>query len=149
MSPPITNNIMQIKLPTDKSFDCPEGIHTGEFYEHRPTTKPTQNGIETYLRLVFQVEAQSSETKLVLVGRNFVPTLHQGSDLRLMLDSWLGEDFLETHAFDSKFDFEILNGRKADLVVKHIQNEGHRKPYVYLEGVFPPGSITHHAKEGI
>jgi len=140
---------MTITLPINKSFDCPEGIHAAEFYEHRATSRMTQTGLESYIRLVFQVEDQSSETKIVLVGRNFIPTLHQGSDLRVMLDSWLGEDFLQTNAHSGKFDFNTLNGRKADLVVKHIDNEGHSKPYVYLEGVFPPGSISHEAKEGI
>jgi hypothetical protein len=93
--------------------------------------------------------------------REFVDGLHEvGKDrrrirgkgnlhLRQMLDFWLGEEFVEAHKQDNQLDFDLLNGRKADLVVKHIVNKEYLKPYVQLESVYPANSITLHSREGI
>ena len=140
---------MKLTIPIEKSFDCPEGIFSGTFVEHKLTTKPTETGLQDCARLVFQVDELSTDDKLVLVGKNFFPSLKKGSKLRQMLDFWLGAEFVPEHKQGNQLDFDLLNGRKADLVVKHIDNEGHPKPYVFLEGFFPPGSISDEAKEGI
>jgi hypothetical protein len=140
---------MKLTIPIEKSFDCPEGIFSGTFVEHRLTSKATQTSQQNFARLVFQVEEQSTDDKLVLVAKNFVPSLKKGSNLRQMLDFWLGEEFVEAHKQDNQLDFDPLNGRKADLVVKHIVNKEYLKPYVQLESVYPANSITLHSREAI
>ena len=140
---------MKLTIPIEKSFDCPEGIFSGTFVEHKLTTKPTETGLQDCARLVFQVDELSTDDKLVLVGKNFFPSLKKGSKLRQMLDFWLGAEFVPTHKQGNQLDFDLLNGRKADLVVKHIDNKEYLKPYVQLESVYPANSITLHSREGI
>ena len=83
-----SNDVLEI--PTEVSWSCSEGAHSATFYECKEINKYTEKGEERYVRLIFQPEQLSAENAIVLVGRNFVPTLKKGGDLRLFLDTWLG-----------------------------------------------------------
>ncbi len=133
---------MQLDVPKTVSFaDCPAGTHAATFYQHKPKTKQTKRGVETLIRLIFQINDLSTESKLILVGRNFVTSLKPGSDLRQFLDCWLGPDFVESHQRGGKFDFDLLNDRHADVTVQRIDNEDYPEPYVWLVSAHPAGTL--------
>ena len=133
---------MTLDIPQEINWNCMEGAHSARFYEFKEVTRTTLRGQEKLVRLVFQPEQLSTDDTIVLAGRNFIPTLRKGSDLRVFLDTWLGDDFVDQHRQGAKFNFEILLNRRGDIVVKHIKNEGYPVPYVHLQAAFPPGTLT-------
>ena len=140
---------MILEIPTEVSWSCSEGAHSATFYECKEINKYTEKGEERYVRLIFQPEQLSAENAIVLVGRNFVPTLKKGGDLRLFLDTWLGDQFVDQHRQGGKFDFEALRNQRGDLIVKHIENEGYPMPFVHLQAAYPPGTLIHNNKKEI
>ena len=99
---------MEMIVPTDTCFDCPQGAHHATFYQQKEVAKYTKRGEEKFVRLLFQPDQLSKDDTLVLVGRNFVPSLKRGSDLRMFLDTWLGDDFVDQHKQGGKFNFRRL-----------------------------------------
>ena len=132
---------MQIVVPQEISFVCPEGTLSATFYHAKEISKMTKRGEEKLVRLLFQPDTLSTEARITLVGRNFVPSLARGSELRTFLDLWLGSDFVNEHKQRGTFDFAAVQDRAADLVVKHINNEGYNQPFVYLAAAYPPGTL--------
>jgi hypothetical protein len=128
---------MELSIPQDISFECPPGTFTGTFCEYRDCVKVTDQGEEKLVRLLFQPDDMSTDTKIVLVGKNFAPTLRKHSQLRNFLDLWLGSDFVTENSKGGKFQFESLHKRRGTLVVSHIENAGYSKPYVCLQSVLP------------
>lgn len=144
---------MEITVPTNTSFECREGWHTATFYQHKEHIKHTKQGEEKFVRLLFKADDESTGDTTILVGRNFVPSLRKGSELRTFLDLWLGPEFVDKNKHSGKISFDALDGRPARIVVKHIVNEGYAKAYVYLEAAYPPANpepeTFNDAKEGI
>jgi hypothetical protein len=131
---------MEITVPTNTSFECPEGTHSAAFSQHKEVVKHGKRGEEKYVRLLFEADQISTEETEVLVGRNFVPSLKKGSDLRTFLDTWLGDEFVDQNKVAKKFNFDSLNGKRADIIAKHIVNEEYPKPFVHLQAAYPAGS---------
>ncbi len=132
---------MTLNIPQEISWDCSEGTRNATFYEFKEVSRYTKRGEEKFVRLVFQLDELSTEDSIVLVGRNFVPSLKKGSDLRLFLDTWLGDDFVDQHKQGGKFDLEALNGRRGEIVVKHFENQGYAVPFVHLQAAYPLGTL--------
>ncbi len=128
---------MTLDIPQEISWNCSEGTHNATFYEFKEVSRYTKRGEEKFVRLVFQPDQLSTEDTIVLVGRNFVPSLKKGSDLRVFLDTWLGDDFVDLHRQGAKFHFEALHNRRGDIVVKHIENQGYAVPFVHLQAAYP------------
>jgi hypothetical protein len=132
---------MQIPVPANYSFDCPEGTHNATLYQLREVKKIKDGNVEKFLRLVFKVDALSDEHTIILVGRNFVPTLELGSDLRTFIDTWLGQHHIEQNkTLNGAFNVRSLEQRGAVIVVNRIENEGYDMPYVHLVAAYPPGT---------
>ena len=49
------------------------------------------------MRLRFKVTALSDDNTFMLVCKNLPPTLRKGSDLRKLIEGWLGPDFIKEH----------------------------------------------------
>ena len=129
---------MELTIPTEISFECPEGTHSATFYHIKEITK----GKETLVRLLFEANKCSTENTTVLVARNFSPSLRKGSQLRDFLDCWLGAEFVEENRKGNKFNFESIQNMKADVVVQSISNPEYPKPFIRLEAAYPPGSLV-------
>jgi hypothetical protein len=137
----MTEATMQIPIPADTSFDCKEGTHNATFHQLREVNKLKDGRVEKFIRLLFKVDALSNEHTIVLVGRNFVPTLEHGSDLRTFIDTWLGEKHIEQNkTLNGAFNLRSLENRPAVIVVNRIENEGYKIPYVHLVAAYPPGT---------
>ena len=137
----MNTQLMEIAVPVEQSFDCPEGNHKATFYQVRHVEKQKEGRVESYIRLLFKVDDLSNENQIVLVGRNFIPSLEAASDLRIFIDSWLGKDYIEKHkAANGAFMMRSLENLPALIVVNHIENEGYAMPYVYLVAAYPPGT---------
>src|SRR5689334_6643454 len=102
---------MNIPIPIRRSFECPEGTFAGTFFQHCEFNKQTDKGPMKMLRLLFQPDNMSTETELVLVGRNFIPTLEPGSDLYIFLRTWQGNDFLQTYNQNGCLNLDAMIGK--------------------------------------
>jgi hypothetical protein len=132
---------MQIDVPVEKTFDCPEGVFRAVLIEAREHTKVTKAGPQKLARLVFEVKLPRQDGKTVVVGKSFPPSLNPDSELRLALESWLGDDICAASR-GQKFDLANLVGKEADIQTHHFQKSDYTKPFVNLVGVYPPGTFT-------
>ena len=128
---------MQLTVPQNTSFLCPEGAFHATFYQAKETQKQTPQGPEKQVRLLFQIDALTNPETLMLAGKSFAPSLARGSQLRNFLDMWLGEKFVDQHKKAGKFDFDSLNNLKADVRIVHFQNQNHPHPYSNLVAAYP------------
>jgi|SRR5579872_1374448 len=128
---------MDIHVPAEFNFHCPEGDHLGTCLDFSYITKQTQEGVQDFIRARFNIPALSNEREIMVVGRNFVPSMAKGSQLRTVLECWLGAEFIKEHSRKGSFAFDQLRGVKALVTVQHISNEGHSKPFVHLLGLQP------------
>jgi hypothetical protein len=128
---------MNIQIPIERSFECPEGTFGGTFFQHCEFYKPTDKGPTKMLRLFFQPDHMSTDTKVVLVARNFIPALETGSDLYIFLRTWHGNDFLQTYNQNGSLNLDAMIGKRGLLVVSHYNDGRHEKPFANLDEVRP------------
>ena len=92
------------------------------------------------MRLLFEVQIPSLFAKIPMAGRNFVLDLKRPSDLRGFLEAWKGAALFKSTSTD--FDFDSLVGQEADLALRHVHHDSHPRPYVLVESIHPPGTLT-------
>lgn len=114
---------MILPFEADKTFNCPPGNHRATLYEVKEQRKWAKEGVDVFVRFVFSIDELCNETKTVVAGKNFIPTLNQGGELRFMLEIWLGEKFVEEQQKTGNWNLKTLEGKKADLV---MDGEDHR-----------------------
>ena len=131
---------MILEIPRETTFECPEGPLRASLYDIREHLIPTKTGVDKQVRLLFEVKHKRPDNKLVLVGKNYPPSLARGSGLREVLENWQGSEFF-AHA-GNQVDLKTLVEREADIVTRHRHNAGYRQPFVDLVGVYPPGTLT-------
>ncbi len=137
----MNEEMIQIPIPAEYSFDCPDGTHTATFHQLREINKHKDGNVERFIRFVFKVDALSNDQTIVLVGRNFVPTLEHGSDLRTFIDTWLGDNHIQQNkTATGAFNLRSIENKPAVIVVNRIDNEGYKMPYVHLVAAYPPGT---------
>src|SRR4051812_21724810 len=74
-------------------------------------------------------------------SEKLAPCETQASLLRIYLETWLGPEVFKENA-GGQFDLQSLVGRPAEVVLVHICNESHPKPFVDIQGIYPPGTLT-------
>jgi len=122
----------------DKTFEIPEGTFSATLDEVREVRKPTSDGMSVFVRFLWRIESLSTESKIAMAAKNYAPVLHENSELRLMLEGWLGREWIEKQQKAGQVDFRSIEGHKADLVIRHIKNSSHKKPFRHVEAVLPP-----------
>ena len=80
------------------------------------------------------------KNKIPMAGRNFILDLKRQSDLRGFLEAWKGAALFKSTSAD--FDFDSLLGHFADLSLRHVHHDFHPRPYVLVESIHPPGTLT-------
>lgn len=131
---------MEIQIPASVTFECPDGQYTATVYSVKPKTKISKKGPIELLRIVYQIDERSDNSLITLVGRDFIPSLELGSQLRDFIALWLGDDYIQAHRKNGSFDLDSLRDRKADLVIRNIQNEKFPKPFVSVVAAYPQGT---------
>jgi hypothetical protein len=129
---------MTLNIEQDKSFDLPEGTFRAQFVESKPVTKFKDGKLVTFVRLVFEVITDDSDTSYY-AGRNFLPATGKNTPLREFLESWLGSTFFEKKGM-KKLDLNTLIGRQADIVIRHIVNGENLPAFRHLAAIYPPGT---------
>jgi hypothetical protein len=125
-------------IPRDDIYDLPEGRYRAVLSSVRTQTKPTTSRPVEQIRLLFAVNIPSLKHKNPKAGRTFNFDLKRGSELRVVVESWLGADWFNRN---TTVDFEALVGRAADLNLIHRHNDGYDRPYVFIEAIHPAGSL--------
>jgi hypothetical protein len=138
---------MEITIPLERTFHCPEGTFKAVFKGARTQRRFKDERFEENIRLTFEVEVPSIRNKIVTVARNFPPSMAQGTQLRSMLESWLGREFFQENA-GKKINLDDHIDKEAEIVVEHCRNEHFSNPYCNLAGIFPPGTMPLREYEG-
>lgn len=125
-------------IPLDETYDLPQGRYRARLVKVRPETKLSHRGPTHLIRLLFEVQIPSLKNRIPMAGRNFTLDLRRQSDLRGFLEAWKGAELFVDGA--DSFDFEQLVGGEADIVLRHITNANHPRPYVLVESIHPPGT---------
>ena len=128
---------MKIDIPKKVSFHAPEGAHRATLLSVGEP-KRGSDSCDNEVRLVWELQT---------VDRHW--TFHAGKtyclddnsiELIADLESLLGEEMHLLQDESGQLDLDLLIGRQADLILVHINNSKHDKPYVYIKGVCPPGT---------
>jgi hypothetical protein len=135
------NEEIIVTIPFEYSYDCPEGQFRSVVHEVRELEKLTPEGSQRIIRFVFAPDLPRLGNKIILAGKNFMPSMELHSPLRLNLQQWLGKEFLDLPS-GQKLNLKSLVGRAADIRTVHIRNAKHSKPYVDIAGIYPPGTLT-------
>ena len=128
------------KIPALKTFDLPAGNYRATLAQVRPMTKQSKKGAQEWIRLVFNVRIPSMPDQIPCAGRNFVLDLNPGSDLRNLLEVWLGMEFFKAKS-NQDLDFDTLIGKEGDICLSHYRGDDFEKPLVIIDNVYPPGTL--------
>jgi len=131
---------MKLKLRQNDIFHCPEGNHQGILEAVDPPKKRMNKPCQKQVRLRFRISADGDQE--YLVGKTFCADLSYGSELYNYLNSWLDGDFDRFLDDDGNIDLDLLIGRKADLLITHVDTGTHDVPFVNIVGIFPLGRLT-------
>ena len=129
---------MILELPKTPCWNCPEGNYTGTCIDAR-TTIESKNGKPTeQLLLVFEIDIDSDDNVQYLAKKKYDLPLKRSSHLMNDISAWLGADFLKKNR---TLDAALLKGKKVGVSLVHIFNEGHDKPFVYLQSIHAPRAL--------
>jgi len=130
---------MILELPKTPCWNCPEGNFTGTCIDAR-TTIESKNGKPTEcLLLIFEIDIDSDDNVQYLAKKKYDLPLKRSSHLMNDISAWLGADFLKKNR---TLDSECFKGKQADVSLVHINNEGHDKPFVYLQSIQASGALV-------
>lgn len=127
------------QIPSDETYDLPEGRYRARLVKVRPHTKQSSRGSTSIVRLLFEVDVPSLQNKTAMAGRNFIIDLRRQSDLRGFLEAWRGAELFANPS--QPLDLELLVDAPAEVVLRHIKNPSHPRPYVLIESIHPPGAL--------
>ena len=130
---------MICNIPKEDTYDLPEGRYNAVLASVRIKPDPkTNRSDQQQIRLLFNVSIPSMKRKNPMAGRSFSLDLKKGSDLRNLIESWMGTEWFDSN---TTVDFERLIGRSADLTLTHHHNDGYNRPFVNIESIHPVGSL--------
>ena len=127
------------KIPAAKTFDLPAGIYAATLTQIKPITKQTKKGTQEWVRLIYEVQVPEMANQIPCAGRNLLLDLNPGSDLRNLLEVWLGQDFFNAKS-NQDFDFDTLIGKQGDIQLSHYLGGDNEKPFVSIDNIFPLNS---------
>ncbi|RMF09214.1 MAG: hypothetical protein D6763_08225 [Alphaproteobacteria bacterium] len=135
-------NSLIVQLNHKQTFHIPEGTYLAELDSVH--TKQRQ-GIP-YVRFVFRIFIPGLDPSVHAKAASEMP-LQYGPESFLFkyLHWWFGEE--ELRSFGNQLDLQSLKGRKADVVLTHFKQEGYSQPYVNVNKVGPPGSMSGKTEE--
>lgn len=130
-------------VETKKYKLVPEGTHVARCYGflhlgHVPNTYPgAENPTINKIRLTWELPeekvsfAEGEEPKPYSISAEYTLSMHEKSNLRKIVQSWLGKQFTEAEAVN--FDAESLVGQACFITVAHMTKED--KTFAYVENV--------------
>ncbi len=131
---------MKLKLGLDDIFDCPEGKYRAVLERVGEPKKRMNRPCQVQVRLVYRVKTPTQKEHLI--GRTFCADLGYGSELYHFLESWLDGQFDALLDENGELDLNLLVGKEADVLVTHKDGGTHKKPFVNIAGIFPPGTLV-------
>jgi hypothetical protein len=137
------HSIIMIKIQKDDNWETPEGCLSAVYKETRVLEKVAGGKVETILRPVFQVTSLASPRYNYLVAKNY--RLSEPQKFKADFENWLGDSFYDLVDADGTISREALDslvGKKADLQMVHIPNDGHKAPFSHLVTIAPLGSLV-------
>lgn len=130
---------MLITLPKESCWLCPEGHFSATLVNAGPYADSSKYSSQHLIRLVFEVDVPLESNFQYMAARRYDTSRNKLSALRDDLTAWLGKEFLRDN---HELDLNELQGRRADLNIVHIYNEGQPVPFVYIKDILPPGTLV-------
>lgn len=131
---------MKITIPKQTSFDVPEGQYRVKLRDVCELSRKRMD-CDSQVRLVFDVVFPNDKRKQFKLGKNYCADCDHSSELIADLEAWLGDDLANLQDDGGKLDLAKLKGREADVDVSHISNEKYEQPFVYIKGMYEPGTL--------
>jgi hypothetical protein len=131
------------RIEKDDNWETPEGVLQGEYRETRIVEKAVGGKIETFIRPVFQVTSLNSPRFNYVVSKNY--KLSEPQKFKVDFKNWLGDKFYDLMDGDgviSRESLDSLIGKKADLHIVQIPNDGHKAPFSHLVTIAPPDTLV-------
>jgi hypothetical protein len=122
---------MIVKIENATSWNAPEG----EVPLTLRSVFPVKSTGEA--RFVFEFTAPDNPHMTYLVGRKFKPSLDSEGELREALMILRGHDLTREELASQSVDLKSAIGCQVWGKIVHIENEGHKKPFVYLAELKP------------
>jgi len=126
---------MEIDITKGPSFQVPEGAYRAILREVAELNGKS-TGCAKQLRFKWEILDPQWDYR---AGKNYC--LDSNNGLSEDLENWLGSELETLKSPNGKLDPEKLIGREADVLIAHIHNESHNKPYVYMKAIYPPGTF--------
>jgi hypothetical protein len=123
---------------------CPEGCFSATLIAINPVFNPDKPKQQD-LKFIFEVHVPNTPEKSFRAIKKLTVSVSSKSIFKKTLEEWLGREFVR--ALGREFNTDLLLNQRADLVLRHIHNEGHENPYVVIDAIRSIGSIN--AGEGI
>ena len=130
---------MEMSLPKIPCWNCPEGNYSATCSGARIVTEKKNGKPTQFLLLVFEIDAGDEENVQNLAKRKYELPIKHGSPLMNDLTAWIGPDVLRNNR---ALNLALFEGKKADVSLVHIYNEGYDKPWVHIQTISAPGSLT-------
>jgi hypothetical protein len=132
---------MKITFTPEKNvaFVFPEGTYTASFSGIKRELDSKFGKPAQVFKLVFKVENDNLGEEFVAIQRIWCP-LESTAPLRRSLEKWLGKNRVQS--MGDSLDTTTILGESADIVIRHYINEGFSQPFVAVESVHPPGTLT-------
>ena len=132
--------MIEIEIPKETTFHLPEGNFAARIDNARVFPKQSADGMEDWLRILWEVKVPGMDHLNTLAGRNFKLNLNPGSDLRNFLGCLLGPQFF-LNSSGQKFDLESLIGRECEVRLEHFCGRDYDRPLVVVAAMYPPKSL--------
>jgi hypothetical protein len=133
---------MYIDLICDEpevEWNCPEGCFSGKLIAIKPVLDPDQLTKQVF-KFIFEVQVPEMPDKSVRAIKKLTYSNGSKSMFRKTLVDWLGKEYVSM--LGTRFNTDVLLNKPADLVTRHIHNDGYDNPFVVIDAIRPVDSIN-------
>ena len=137
--------IVQLGGASASAFHVPSGIYSGTLLRSQPAKKKFCKfcSLEKQVTLYFSLRgADDIDNGYVGAATRCVNTNHCIYRLSQLLEQWLEDRYWDYVNEDGSFDFDKIEGKRADIVIEQIPTALHPVPYSKVTCVLPAGRLT-------
>ena len=131
--------IIKLNKKKESTFFIPEGCYSATLLSLTKKDKAKNGKLYDLFTFTFQVDGDPQSTEIGIATKKIWCAKDTDDAFQICLADWLGKEAVEQ--LGAAFNSNQLVGKKADIVVAHMQGEGFSEPCVYIQSIHPVGSI--------
>jgi len=128
-----------MQIERQLSFDVPKGRYRGRLLDVKETTRSDGKPLIRFIWDIIYPDNPSYDFK---VGKNYSMNYRRDSDLLNDLRDWKGAEFIDNLIDKGKLNLNDFVTHEADLKIAHKNNKGHKRPFVHIKEIRPPGTFV-------